>query len=353
MIGNQKQLLPNSEFAGSCSDLLLSLEKEGYVLSEDPSSEYLLALDHNHIEYKKYRKSGGTINKSVLLRLEPSSVLPFQYKKSISKKYGRVLTPGSIQKLQGDQRTFIQYPYRFSDTPLTPRVSDRNYLEIFQENLENGDFEIANWKRRPIQIGMIASNKVGANFDNNYGKRRKVAKLANRFQISIYGTKWNDSIKSRLKYRVGILKNCLLNQYLPNLLALLPGLFAKFPLVNGEASDRSNIIRTSKFSIVIENSNQAITEKMFDCMLFGSVPIYLGPNPMNFDIPSKTYIRLEDDLESTLKELDNLSLFEIEEMLKEISGFISSEHFASTRTSKSVYSLIASQIHQFYSNPKS
>jgi len=353
VIGNQKQLLPNGEFTGGCLDLLLALEKEGLILSADPSSEYLLALDHNQQEYKKYRKHDGLISKSVLVRLEPSSVLPFQYRNSIFKKYGKVLTPGSIQKLQSDQEVLVQYPYRYSDTPLTPRISDRNYLEVLEENLQIGDFEIANWKLRSIQIGMIASNKVGANFDNNYGKRRKVAKLADRFQISIYGTKWNDPIRDRLKYRLGILKNSLLNHYIPNVFALLPGLFAGFPQVHGQVSDKSNILRASKFSIVIENSNDAITEKIFDCMLFGSIPIYLGPDLVNFDIPSKTYIRLENDLESTLNELGNISLSEIEERLKEISVFIASEHFRSTRSSKSVYSLIARQINQFYANPKS
>ncbi len=353
VIGNQKQLLPSNEFTGGCSDLLLALQKEGFVLSEDPSSEYLLALDHNQRQYKEFRKRGGLISKSVLVRLEPSSVLPFQYKSSILNKYGKVFSPGSIQKLQSDQDALLQYPYRYSETPLMPRVSDKNYLEIFKENLENGDFKIANWKQRSIQIAMIASNKVGASFDNNYGKRREVAKIADAFQISIYGTKWNDPIRSRFKYRLGILKNSLLNHYIPNVFALLPGLFTKFPQVYGEVSDRSSILRASKFSIVIENSNDAITEKMFDAMLFGSIPVFYGPDPAQFDIPSKTYLRIGNDLESSLEELDNMSLSEIEEMLDQICSFIASEHFANTRSSRSVYSLIARRIHQFYFNQKS
>jgi len=348
VIGNQKILTPNDEFTGGFSDLLSSLESKGFIISNSPFSEFLLALDHNEQGYREFLRCGGLLSNTFLIRLEPSAVLPFQYKKKILKKYARVLTPGGIKRLQINQIRFLQYPYRYSEAPLTPRITDPSYHEVLRDNINIGLFDIKKWEERPLHIAMVASNKVGANFKNNYGKRRKVAKLSADYGISVFGTKWDESLAKNFKYRLAIIKNSLLNYKAPNVVSVFSSFLSKYPHAKGEIPDRKEVLRSSKFTIVIENSNEAITEKIFDCMLFGSIPVYLGPNLSEFMIPQKAYIKLSGDIVSTIDALNRVSLWEAQEYLEEMKNFLSSIEFEKKYSASNVFGIISDEVEIYF-----
>jgi len=69
--------------------------------------------------------------------------------------------------------------------------------------------------------------------------------------------------------------------------------YKPFPSYTGEVEDKLSIYRKSKFAYCYENVADLpdyISEKIFDCLFAGCVPIYWGSNTINERIPSACYI---------------------------------------------------------------
>jgi hypothetical protein len=48
-----------------------------------------------------------------------------------------------------------------------------------------------------------------------------------------------------------------------------------------------------KYSIVIENTSNYVSEKLFDSLLSGCIPIYVGPDLSLYDLPENLYLQAE------------------------------------------------------------
>jgi hypothetical protein len=79
----------------------------------------------------------------------------------------------------------------------------------------------------------------------------------------------------------------------------LTGLYAKalghppFPSYRGTVRDKREVLRRSKFAYCYENTcgpDNYITEKIFDCMMSGCVPVYWGPENVLDYIPADCFI---------------------------------------------------------------
>jgi hypothetical protein len=53
-----------------------------------------------------------------------------------------------------------------------------------------------------------------------------------------------------------------------------------------------------KVAVVIENSRDVMTEKLFDAFFAGCIPVYVGPTLEKFDIPANLYIRADANVGS-------------------------------------------------------
>jgi alpha(1,3/1,4) fucosyltransferase len=115
----------------------------------------------------------------------------------------------------------------------------------------------------------------------------------------------------------------------------------------GEVQKKSDILSNSIFSFCYENmlsENDYITEKIFDSMLSGCIPIYLGSSNILEYIPKNTFIDVRNfnNLDELYKYTNNLSSYEIDTMRESISDYIQSkdadifrnQYFASTVTSE-------------------
>ena len=66
-----------------------------------------------------------------------------------------------------------------------------------------------------------------------------------------------------------------------------------FPSWRGPAHRKSDVLDRARFSICYENTHGNpgyLTEKIFDCMTSGSVPVYLGVPPATLPMPADCYI---------------------------------------------------------------
>ena len=164
----------SNPYKGKACALIRLLNNGGYELTTNQKAEFLIAIDHNRGIYNKFLANGGSPSRSILIRLEPPSVFPSQYKASIFKKYARVISPGSLDLLDSNTLKY-GWPYEYHMNPNFPQNSDPSLSSVLDIPKDEINLLIQKWQDRQILLTMIASNKVSATRSENYSLRRRVA----------------------------------------------------------------------------------------------------------------------------------------------------------------------------------
>ncbi len=160
----------------------------------------------------------------------------------------------------------------------------------------------------------ISGNKNSNNKLELYTKRQEVIsffekKLPDSFDL--FGIGWNE--KQTIFEKIGLTK------------------LRKFKSYRGIAKNKSEIYSKYKFGLIFENSivNGYISEKIFDCMRSGCVPIYLGAPNIEEYVDSNTFISYNNfnSNEELLNYLSQISEGEYEKYLKNIQQYLDSDLF--------------------------
>lgn len=92
----------------------------------------------------------------------------------------------------------------------------------------------------------------------------------------------------------------------------------QYPYYRGEPKNKFTTLKKHKISIVIENHNSYISEKIFDSLNSGCITIYVGPNLVDYGLNKN--IAIQSDADSILLSLEkimglnNKKLLEIHKM---------------------------------------
>jgi hypothetical protein len=79
----------------------------------------------------------------------------------------------------------------------------------------------------------------------------------------------------------------------------------KTPLsLKGTSEDKLSTLASYKYSLVIENSIEYMSEKLFDSLFAGTFPVYVGPNPVDFGIPEMFAIHAKPDIDSIMRAIE-------------------------------------------------
>jgi hypothetical protein len=328
----------DSQF-GNCkaSKLLSILQLGNFELTSDAQADYLLAIDHNAAAYKAFISAGGSPKRAILIRLEPPTVFPAQYRKSVEKRYGLLFTPGSILQSAND---FVGWPYQIHSDPNVPSGSS-NCIEDY---VSHGKFDYTNWMKREVFLSMIAANKVAPAFGQNYKLRRKFAKSLRSVDFHLYGSLWSCSMRQKLRHRLAVAYFAIRHRTIPSLVSIYGNLFFKYERCQGFVGDKHQVLTNSKFSLVIENSDTYVSEKIFDSMINGCIPVYFGPKLAKVGMPADIAIYYGGSANEILKFLADICEDEIKSKLDSISQFLNSENFKNSWFESNVYQKIAGEI---------
>lgn len=209
---------------------------------------------------------GSTTGLNVLLLHEPITVLPGQYNPQVWERFDHILTPYRELSDRGGKFQWCASPAY--DVPHWREASGSFYVRkadtLYWADLLEKEF--------PRSICMINGYKSSAVPGELYSSRLKIADWYyqnGRMRLDVYGTgAWP----------------CLNYQG-----AIEPHYQSKF-----------HVLREYGFSIVFENvyhekwSRGWVTEKMLDCFLCGTVPIYLGAYDIEEYIPTCCFIDMWD-----------------------------------------------------------
>ena len=313
----------------------------GHSYSPLNSANLLININHNWKALKLFNCSDSIFPKyRVLLRLEPKCVYPYQYESQLESQYDLIYTPGSINHEKG---IFIRWPYAYEENPNQSTTIPVDLKLIVDKNFSRGLYSQSEWNSRPIFCSLIAANKVSSDGSGNYGYRRGVVKSVIHEDFKTYGALWDYNLFLRLKNVIALIKFNYQASRRFDFRPLCGALLTRYLGTNGTIRNKHSIIEHSKFSLIVENSNDYVSEKIFDALIGGSIPIYLGPNLIPLGIPGNVYFQAPTDPADLLRFLKDLDRTEIEERVHSIRRFIQSPDFFEWEANK-VYKLIVKDL---------
>jgi hypothetical protein len=232
--------------------------------------------------------------------------------------------------------------------PAKPVLTDPNLEDVIKENGRRGLFTFKDWNQRSHTMVLIAGNKVSPISSANYAIRRKIAHQIPMPLLEVYGPFWNDSFYLKLRHRLAVFVSALRQGTFPNVIEIYGNLHRYYPNSCGMVDDKHNLLKDSKFSLVIENSDSILTEKLFDSILNGCIPIYIGSDLDKISFPKGIVIPVGGKSKEIVETLSSLNQAEVEQHLSDMSKFIHSENFLEIWGAKSVYRKIAQIVHGYF-----
>ena len=219
-------------------------------------------------------------NKMVLVLWEPPIIHPKLHSDEYLSNFGHIYAP-SKNWAKKHNAVYFNWP-----------------IKAIKSNLKISEF-----KTRQKNAVMIQRNKVNFLKDENYSLRRILLfkSLRLKYPITLYGSGW-DKIHSKqiikaffnliLNFKHGISKNAL--RYTK----------VQYPNYLGEPKNKFTTLKKYKFSIVIENHNSYISEKIFDSLNSGCITIYVGPNLVDYGLDENLAIQSDANADSILTSLE-------------------------------------------------
>lgn len=263
-----KSLYIESRYTETLKKIIKYLERNAqfnWKIVRDPVN-CDVALYFDLVESKSMEIVGGLHVLKILVRQEPKLVIPRNYESYFVDKFDHVI---DIGKFKEDLFVNINWP---QDLSINPKIS----------------------QSKKDKFVMVNSNLLSLEKNEHYSLRRTV--IAKIQSVDLYGYQWNNSNLNKV---LTIFKE--LRKYLRKIhkvrISGLKYYFKNFDNYLGEIENKREVMSLYKYSIVIENSSDYVSEKLFDALLSGCIPIYVGPNLTNFNLPQKLYIQAEPNFE--------------------------------------------------------
>jgi hypothetical protein len=329
------------------NQFLRALQKSSFHISDLNEADIVISINHSNSSYRSFMKSGKTKKQCILVRIEPPSVFPAQYSKKITDNYCLIISVG-YKEIDKGKYYYVGYPYSYLPNPNAQLTKGTSASQIIESDEFEELFTLNEWLKRTILISLIASNKVSATANNNYNLRRDLAYSFSRSTLNIYGGLWDANFLKKLDHRLRVAIHAIRNQTFPNLFSIYGAFFRRYKNFIGQIENKQSFVKNSKFSLIVENSNDIVTEKLFDALINGSIPIYCGPQLQDMGIPGyKISLDGSKPTKYLEEKISNMSNDEIASYLKEIKKFLKSQSFLDYWTEESVYKKIIQKIQKF------
>lgn len=151
---------------------------------------------------------------------------------------------------------------------------------------------VINWSRSEVPV-LVQADKLSMARGELYSLRRRVI---DNLPCTVFGPGWDRAIKSRISIFLKALVVAMLSHSLS--LSAASGWFRKRSKVDIGVADKSLAISRHHVAIVIENDISKLTEKIYDALYAGCVPVFVGPDLQEHVIPSELYFRSDPSLEA-------------------------------------------------------
>ncbi|MEJ1230373.1 MAG: hypothetical protein WDM88_06715 [Galbitalea sp.] len=149
--------------------------------------------------------------------------------------------------------------------------------------------------RVPGSTVLINANKLSMVRGSLYGLRRRIIEAFSRegLPLILAGSNWARPARELPRENARALAYAIVNHELVDLTEWAGAL----PLGGsvdyvGIVDDKEALMAQAEFAVVVENSATYISEKLFDAVIAGCVPLYVGPALSSLGIPDGVAVQL-------------------------------------------------------------
>jgi hypothetical protein len=280
IIGHDGKIFTQPNNSNSWSVFHQQFLNSGHSLVEknNESFDVLISNTYSSKQIKACHKNRVPASNRFLILWEPRQTNPQIYSKRNLSKYGTVFTP-SRNWISGEHVNDFNWP----QGPKTRKSEEPH-----------------SWKQRKNKSIMIASNKYSFSKGENYSLRRDVVSDESANQIiDVAGYDWDLSLKSLcLKIVKSLWRSRLKDFSIESFSNLMPRLTNYI----GSAEDKIELSVRYRLALVVENSSDYVSEKLFDALFSRNIVVYVGPEMSHFGLSEHMALRVQPNLNCILSE---------------------------------------------------
>ena len=228
--------------------------------------------------------SSRQVGRSVLIRTEPHVVSPDSYSANRLSNFDLIISMGTLDEATGD---VIYWP------------------QVFEENVST---VVHSWQGRQDGPVIVASDKISFVLGELYSLRREaIFAIPN---IDLFGYQWDRTFYKKLLVMLIELSIALRSSSLLTLKAA-QNFFRRPTNYRGQVENKRTTISSYKYCLVIENAATYVSEKLFDALFSGCIPIYVGPELKSFGFPPGLVIEVDPTLEGLTRGLETAKTLDV------------------------------------------
>lgn len=297
-ITGQSHGIPRPPNDGPWRSFYQALTDRGLVVNDDlRTADAYVAMNHQWRLLRQARRAGIDTPRRILVTWESPPIRATNFRLSTIRRYG-----GHV-----------------GFSPLWPAPFGRQFLPWPQGQSFADSFLLAldDWERRRDSASLVSRNLASAVDGTLYALRREVLAVAPVGLITLTGGGWPTSFLQDVRLGARAFGSALVQRN-PLSWHLLRTHFRYSPRGQGHPiEDKHAWLRRFRVALVIENSADYVSEKLFDAIAAGCVPVYVGPPLHHFGLDPD--IALETPAEGhliveTLQRANRLRAPEIERM---------------------------------------
>ena len=260
----------------------------------------LISMNHHKDAIRESRLSGVPPPRRILCLFEPAVVRPDMHKRRVLGQYGRVYSPSKLWA-QSEETQFVNWRY--------PKL------------------EIA-WVPVGQQICaalMVNANKYSCVAGEQYSLRKQVVRQCSRESIplDLWGYGWDSP---NFRGQMAAARRCLQAHQVPRfrIRDLNP---LQTNLGKGAVLNKHDLARKYKVAVVIENSSDYVSEKLYNAVDAGSLVVYVGPPLEMFGLSGAAYESTPDPkaVASCVRTALSLGVREVERVRQRQADVVASE----------------------------
>lgn len=267
--------------------LLSGLRAAGHEVAgfgvADAGADAVVAMNDQPAARRLSEDLGIPATRAALVMFEPQVTAPKMYNASALKRYGHRFAPSPFWARQAGAEQFL-WPQVVS-TPPAPGI----------------DWEFS--------ATMINADKRSAIHGSLYGLRRDVIRACDsrRLAVAVFGPGWDSPQRRRVGDGAKAMARALRARQLPHLAEAFGASGIRPTNYRGTIDDKATAFAVAPAAIVIENSRDYVSEKLFDALSAGVAPLYVGPPLETFGIPADVAVECEPDAATIARALTTLS----------------------------------------------
>ncbi len=262
------------------------------IQSIDGKPEIIICVDFEPSATKVLSEARESGVKTVLIANEPAVVIPQHAQQRTLSLFDKVIFVG-----RPNMTPFLKWPQTWAQLEPLNRRLDRAVI--------------------------VNADKWSFVEGQHYWLRAALAKESTK--VDVFGQGWSRAFHVRLAHRIFEFLRTFTCRTIPSLRGF-PYLLAKPLVYLGAVDSKVKAMSAYKVAVVIENSSELVTEKLFDAWFAGCVPVYVGPKLSDLGLPIDLVVAPKSkDIPGILAAIDDAMSSDHSEFYERIRRFLDSD----------------------------